>query len=162
MDPSTASYYRAILFSDGTDQRPLPVTLVQLHGWAVKRNAALGLGGMITKAVALSVAMTWLSSTKEGRQFSQQFTNLGDLFCGPLPAEGAEETEEVKESEGTSSEVSTDAWDTLPAESQVVVTMQSGAERPGNFIGRKGNWVEVRINGEVSHHRISKVKIVGA
>lgn len=114
---------------------------------------------MITKAVALSVAMTWLSSTKEGREFSQQFTNLGDLFCGPLPIEEAEETTEADEA---NSEAVADTWDTLPAESQVVVTMQSGAEKPGQFIKRKGNWVEVRINGEVSHHRISKVKIVGA
>ncbi len=162
MDPSTASYYRAILFSDGTDQRPLPVTLVQLHGWAVKRNAALGLGGMITKAVALSVAMTWLSSTKEGRAFSRQFTNLGDLFSEPVSADAETESVESEESEDAESEASADTWDTLPAESSVIVRIKPGVTKPGNFIRRKGNWIEVRIDGEIHHHRISKVQIVGA
>ena len=152
MDPSTASYFRALLFADGQDQKPLPPGLVKLYSWCVKRNGALGLGGMITKQLAFTIVLTWMSTTDEGRAFTAQFTPLGELF-GEVP-ETEEETDEPA--------VNVEPWDVLPLESDVIVTMKSGITKPGKFVGRRGNWVDVRINGEVSHHRISKVKIGGA
>lgn len=147
MDPSTASYYRAILFVDGTDTKPIPPTLLHLHAWAVKRNQALGLGGMIAKAVALSVAMTWLSSTKEGREFARENTPLGDMF---------------DESESVSSPSPID-WDSVAAESEVVVIMSDNKTRKvGNYIGRRGNWLDVRVDGEVKHFKTTKVQVAGA
>lgn len=144
MDPSTASYYRAILFTDGLDQRPLPPTLVRLHQWAVKRNHALGLGGMLAKAVALNVAMTWLSSTKEGRAFAGEFSEIGDLFDGSEPVP-----------------LSVEEFDTLPAESPVLVTLNDKTKKAGSFIGRRGNWVDVKIDGEVKPFLTSKVQLAG-
>ena len=146
MDPSTASYYRAILFVDGTDTKPIPPTLMQLHAWAVKRNQALGLGGMITKAVALSVGMTWLSSTKEGREFARENTTLGDMF---------------DESESNSSPSPID-WDSVPVESEVVVIMSDKTKKVGNYIGRRGNWLDVRVDGELKHFKTTKVQVAGA
>lgn len=148
MDPSTASYYRAILFVDSTDTRPLPATLVQLHSWTVKRNLALGLGGVISKAVALSVALTWLSSTDEGREFAARNTNLGELFGEVAP-----------ELEDDQPVVGEELWDTLPAESDVTVTLKNKTTKPAKFLKRQGNWVHVRVNGENQAFRISKVKI---
>jgi hypothetical protein len=86
MDPTTASYYRAILFSDSQDARPLPKSLIDLHAWAFKRSQALGIGGIISKASALSIAMTWMSSTSEGREFTRDCTTLGEMFCQPNAA----------------------------------------------------------------------------
>jgi len=161
MDPQTASYYRAILFVDGQDHRTLPPTLVELHKWAVKRNQALGLGGMITKAVALSVAMTWLSSTKEGRAFTSLLTPLGDLF-GECENELSDDlADDLADEPADDAAIITGDWDTLPAESRVVVTMQDKSHCEGQFITRRGSWVDVRVNGEVKHFRISKVKPVG-
>lgn len=151
MDPSTASYYRAILFVDGLDQKPLPPTLLQLHAWAVKRNQALGLGGMITKAIALTVAMTWMSSTKEGRAFTRENTPLGDIFPEP-----------VEESESVSAPSPID-WDSVAAEAEVVVIMSDNKTRKvGNFLGRRGNWLDVRVDGEVKHFKTTKVQVAGA
>lgn len=152
MDPSTASYYRAILFSDSQAEKPLPSTLVELHRWAEKRNHALGLGGVVTKAVALSVAMTWMSSTKDGRTFSTECTPLGDLF--------GDYGEVVDDSDDDV--IGGDDWDALPVESEVSVTMKDKSTKAGKFVQRRGSWVDVRVNGEVQHFRISKVKIVGA
>lgn len=154
MDPSTASYFRALLFADGQAERPLPPMLTKLYAWCVKRNGALGLGGMITKQLAFTIVLTWMSTTKEGREFTREHTPLGDMFCGFDPDEVDEGTEEPV--------INVETWDTLPLESDVVVTMKSGITKPGKFVGRRGNWVDVRINGEISHHRISKVKIGGA
>ncbi len=148
MDPTSASYYRAILFTDMYDQRPIPASLVQLHAFTAKRNHALGLGGVISKAVALMVALTWLSSTDEGRKFAQQNTQLGDLFGGELP----EAEEEVQPQDELT-------WDNLPVESEVVVTLENKSQKTGQFILRRGNWVDVRVDGEVKHFRLSKVAI---
>lgn len=148
MDPATASYYRAVLFVDRLDDRPLPPTLVQLHSWAVKRNQALGLGGMITKATALAVAMTWLSSTKDGRAFAREFTPIGDLFDEPTVAELWEPAE-----------ISAEEWDALPAGSEVLVTMYDGAPRTAKFVERRGGWIDAEIDGDVKHFRTSKVKL---
>ena len=152
MDPTTASYYRAILFVDSQDARPLPPTLVQLHNWAVKRNHALGLGGMITKAFAWSVAMTWLSSTKDGQEFASAFTPLGDLF-------GEDGSDELSVELSDDLVVSAEDWDSIPADTELIVTMKDKSTKVAEFIGRRGNWIDVRVNGEVQHFRTNKVKI---
>lgn len=152
MDPSTASYFRALLFADGQAEKPLPPTLVKLYSWCVKRNGALGLGGMITKQLAFTIVLTWLSTTTEGREFAAHHTTLGDMF-GEVPESDEPETEDPA--------VNVETWDTLPLESDVIVMMKSGIQKPGKFVGRRGNWVDVRIGGEVQHYRISKVKIAG-
>lgn len=149
MDPSTASYYRAILFIDGLSTEPLPPTLLQLHQWAVKRHLALGLGGTISKAIAFNVALTWMSTTREGWAFTRDNTPLGDLFGDPPGEEGP-------------SELTAEEWDTLPAERKVLVTLADGSKKTGAFLGRRGNWIDVRIDGEDRHVRTSKVQLAGA
>lgn len=146
MDPTTASYYRAILFIDPTDTRPLPPSLMQLHGWAVKRSGALGLGGTISKATALTVAMAWMTGTKEGRKFSREETTLGDLFS---------EVDETEENEWV---ISAEEWDSLPAETDVIIS-KNRTTLPGKFLARRGSWVDVRVNGEVIRVRTNQVKI---
>ena len=79
MDPTTASYYRAILFRDSGDSRPVPKTLVQMHAFAVKGCQGMGMSTMIARQSALMVAMTWMSTTKEGREFTRS-TDLGEMF----------------------------------------------------------------------------------
>lgn len=148
MDPTTASYYRAILFNDSQDQRPLPPALMKLHQWAARRNQVLGLGGTVSKAVALSIAMTWMSSTREGREFTQEYTPLGDLFS-------------VNEDSAETS-LSAEEWDTLPAESDVVVTLNDKKTRVvGKYLGRRGSYLDIRIEGEVRAFKTSQVKLSG-
>lgn len=163
MEPQTASYYRALLFADGTEARPLPASLVRLHQWVVKRNQALGLGGMITKAVALSVALTWLSSTQEGREFSANQTTLGDLFGGveDVPETAEEIPDDAPEDVPDEDILTAEAWDALLPETDVIVTLKNKSTIGGKFIERRGNWVDVRVNGEVKHFRIRKVKLAG-
>lgn len=152
MDPSTASYYRAILFTDGLDTRPLPPTLLQLHGWAVKRHLALGLGGIISKAIALNVTMTWLSTTKEGREFTRENTMLGDFFALPP----------VEEQESVTGSNLVD-WDAVSVGREVLVTLSDNkTTKIGSFVECRGNWLDVRVDGELKHFKTSKVQLVGA
>jgi len=162
MDPQTASYYRAVLHTDSTDERPVPESLVRLHMWAVKRNHALGLGGMITKATALAIGLTWLSATEEGRLFSRDHTKLGDMFL----AFEADEDEDEDDGEGEDAPFDVPAatdedWAALKSGADVVVTMKSGVKRPGQFVSRSGGWAEVTVNGAVKNFRVGKVQITG-
>lgn len=151
MDPTTAKYYRAVLFTDGLDMRPLPASLLELHAWAVKRHMALGLGGMLTKATAFSVALTWMSSTKDGWEFTRDNTQLGDLF-----------SESADQAEAAASALSAEEWDTLPNESKVVVTLADRTTKTGEFLGRRGKYVDVRIDGDLKVFQTNKVKLEGA
>lgn len=151
MDPSTASYYRAILFKDGTSDRKLPESLVLLHGWVLKRHLALGLGGIITKAVSLTVVLTWLSSTADGRKFAADHAGLGEMF-GPVPDD---------EPEDAVSTEAGDMWDRLPRDTEVVIQLRDKTVKKGQFLSRRGGWVEVRVEGTAEFHRISKVKPAG-
>ncbi len=149
MDPQTASYYRAILFTDSQDSRPLPPSLILLHAFATKRSQALGLGGIIAKASALAVAMTWMSSTKEGRAFAAEHTNIGHLFC-------ADDDEPECESVGGSID-----WVKLPLDTKVSV-MIDGKPTVGEYIGRRSSWIDVRIGDERKSFKRSEVKLAGA
>ena len=148
MDYSTASYYRAILFRDSQDQRPLPPSLVLFHQWAFKCCQAMGVGSVISKQSALGVAMTWLSSTKEGRAFALEHTILGDLFSDqaddPSPADAA-----VVD------------WDSVTPQSKVVVIID---QKPtaGEFMGRRGSWIDIRVGGDTKPYRTSQVQLSGA
>lgn len=144
MDPITASYYRSILFHDGEDQRPLPPSLVMLHAWAFRRFQALGAGSIISKQSALAVAMTWLSGTTEGRAFSREQTELGNMFS---------EQEESPVVENASTD-----WDTVPAETDVIVLV---GETPteGMYVRRRGGWLDIRIQGVEKPFRSSQVKL---
>lgn len=143
MDPQTASYYRAILFVDSQDTRPLPPTLVQLHAWAVKRCQAMGLGSTIAKASALSVAMTWLSSTKEGREFARDFTVLGNMFDVELVVSDGK----VK-------------WEFVAVDTPVVV-IQDGEPTPGEYLGKRAGFIDVRIAGERKVFKSTQVQLAG-
>ena len=149
MDPTTASYYRSVLFSDSQDLRPLPPSLVVLHAWIIKRCQAMGLGGTIAKATAVTVALAWLSSTKEGRAFTRDNTTLGDLFC-------ADDDETECESDSGSID-----WVKLPLETKVVVVID---EKPtvGEYIGRRSSRIDVRIAGERKSFKRNEVKLAGA
>lgn len=149
MDPQTASYYRAILFTDGQDSRPLPQSLLRLHAWAIKRHQAMGLGGTIAKASALAVAMTWLSSTNDGREFAKEHTNIGDLFVA--------EAEEAVEAEPNKVD-----WSEVEPETPVLV-MIDDKPTAGHFVERRGrSWIDIRINGETKKFRCSQVRLSGA
>lgn len=149
MDYTTASYYRSILYHDGQDQRPLPPTLAKLHGWAFKRYQAMGAGSIISKQAALSVALMWMSMTKEGRAFARENTNIGDLLC---PEDDGHPTEAI---DGID-------WTTLPLESKVVVVLND-EETVGEYAGRRSRgWIDVNIAGERKSFRANQVKLAGA
>lgn len=149
MDPQTASYYRAILFTDSQDTRPLPPSLVLLHAWAVKRCQALGISSTIAKASALAVAMTWMSSTKEGRKFSIENTTIGHLFC-------ADDDEQESESVGEIID-----WASLPLDTKLSVAIE-GRPTIGEYAGRKSSWIIVKIGNESKPFKRSDVKLAGA
>lgn len=152
MDPMTASYYRAILFRDSQDQRPIPPTLMILHAWAFKRFQAMGAGSIISKQAALSVAMNWMSSTEEGRAFALEHEpTIGELFC--------DQDDESLSPAGVGSFVID--WSAVPPETKVVVTID---QKPtvGEFIGRRGGWVDVRVAGESKPFRSTQVQLAGA
>lgn len=141
MDPVTASYYRSILYHDGQDQRPLPPTLTQLHAWAFKRYQAMGAGSVISKQAALSVALTWMSQTKEGRAFTAENTTLGELF-------GCEKPSGID-------------WDTIEPDSDVIVTV-GDKQTPAKFIRRRAGWLDLAVGDETKSFRMSQVQLAGA
>jgi len=150
MDPMTASYYRAILFRDSQDSRPIPPTLVLLHAWAFKRFQAMGAGSIISKQAALCVATTWMSSTNEGRAFAIEHTTIGELFCVA--------TEEEAVLPAGSAVVD---WDSLAPETKVFVTVNKKTHT-GEFMGRRGGWIDVRIGGDEKQYRANQVQLAGA
>lgn len=142
MDPTTASYFRALLYRDGQDAKQLPAGLVKLHAWALKSNLALGRGGVISKETAISIVMTWMSSTNEGRAFARQNTNLDDLFDLP----------------GTSQAID---WDLVQPETLVLVEV-NGKPTQGVFLKRRGNTVDVKVGTEEKSFRTHLVKLVSS
>ena len=152
MDPMTARYYRAILWMDAEDLRPFPPSLLELHQWTMKRNMALGLGPNIQKTTALSVIMTWMSSTADGREFTREHTTLGDLFSEP--ADDAAET--------ASAEPGSTDWQKIVTNAKVIVTMPDRSTREGLFQTCRGSWIEVIVDGHRKPFRVNKVKLVGA
>lgn len=156
MDPTTASYYRSILFRDSQDQRGLPPTLVLLHAWAFKRWQAMGAGSIISKQAALGVAMTWMASTKEGRAFAMEHTTIGELF--------AEDMQATEDEGGTivPGDLSTVVdWETLPADAIVTVSVNQKTIT-GKFVGRRGGWIDVLVGGEKKQYRANQVQVAGA
>lgn len=151
MEPQTAAYYRAILFNDDSNLTPLPETLVKVHYWAVKKHTVLGLGSMLPKQLALTIVMIWMGSTKEGREFSRENTPLGDVFTVEDDAFQGDSDDDIV--------ISSEEWDSLPEESPVVVIMKNKTTRDGQFIQRRGSWIDVRIDGDVKPFRIGKVRI---
>ena len=151
MDPTTASYYRSILFRDSQDQRGLPPTLVLVHAWAFKRWQAMGAGSIISKQAALGVAMTWMASTKEGRAFALAHTTIGELFVEDVQA-----TDPFVPAGATVVD-----WDSVLVQSKVVVMVD---EKPtaGEFLGRRGGWIDIRVGGESKPYRTSQVILSGA
>lgn len=148
MDPMTASYYRAILFRDSQDTRPIPPTLVLLHAWAFKRFQAMGAGSVISKQAALCVAMTWMASTKEGRAFAIEHTTIGELFVedeGVVPGDQSKVVD----------------WDSLAPETMVTVSVNE-KKFDAKFAGRRGGWIDVLIGGEKKQYRSSQVQLAGA
>jgi hypothetical protein len=129
MDPTTATYYRTILFGDGQDQKALPASLVKLHQWILRRWQLLGLGVQITKALAMNVALTWLSSTREGRQFSKDIEALSTLFI-ELP-----------------SDVPHIDWALVKPGDPLMVNGENGIES-ATFVDKKPGWIIVKVKGE--------------
>jgi hypothetical protein len=82
MDPTTAEYFRAILYNDPKCLTPIPQTLCDLFAWTQKAHRFLFLGSIITKPIAISIVLSWLH-TPEGRLFAQD-TMISHLF----PVEG--------------------------------------------------------------------------
>lgn len=148
MDTSAASFYRAILFSDREDSRPIPATLIQLHMWGAKRWQALGLGTNITKAAAFNIATMWLSGTAEGREFARTETKLGNMFSDPEVSSDASEKTAID-------------WNTLPAKTKVIATVGDEAA-VGEFVDYRSSWVRVSIGGETKSFRSTQVQLAGA
>lgn len=153
MDPMTASYYRAILFRDSQDNRPIPPTLVLLHAWAFKRFQAMGSGSIISKQAALCVATTWMASTKEGRAFAREFTTIGELFDG-------QDDDAVALAED-STPASVVDWESLPEDTMVNVSVNQKTIT-GKFVGRRGGWIDVLVGGEKKQYRANQVQLAGA
>ena len=146
MDPTTASYYRAILYSDSQDTRPLPKTLLRLHEWAFKRCQAMGISSVIPKQMALNVALTWLSATDEGLEFSQSVPALEGLFTAIEETPAGETLVE---------------WDEVAAGTAVVANAD-GVTHKGEYMGRSASWVHVKVAGEKKSFRHHQVQLAGA
>lgn len=142
MNAQTASYYRAILYNDGQDERKLPESLIRLHTWAQKRCQALGISSTIPKATALSVTLQWLAGTEEGRAFSRTIPELGDLFSD----------------ESGDTVIS---WKDVAPNTPVIVSVD-GKPVPGLFVSQRGSWIDVKIDGVEKHVRVPQVKLAGA
>lgn len=157
MDMTTASYYRAILFQNSTDDRPIPATLVLFHAWAFKRFQTMVAGSIISKQAALCVAMMWMSSTKEGRAFAKEDPTIGDLFCD----QDDEPELHMSDSMSVGATGTIIDWSIVPPETRVIVTID---QKPtvGEFIGRRGGWVDVRVAGESKPFRSTQVQLAGA
>lgn len=155
MNTQTASYYRALLFGDPTaDSQPLPKSLMRLHTWAENRHMAMGLGGMISKAVAITVAMTWLSSTEEGRKFSAKIPQLNGLFDVPLV-----ETEQKQSPETESqTDVPLVKWKEIAPDTPVLANVD-GSWVPGIFKGQRGSWLDIFVGDEEKHLKIHQVQL---
>ena len=138
MDPTTASYYRAILFSDSQDSRPLPQTLMTLHSFAFKRCQAMGIGSIIPKQTALAVAMLWMTSTVDGKRFAKESAGLGELF----------EEEEPP----------TPDWSSVKPDTPVTVNSE-GTTINGMFQKRRGGWLDVIVAGETKQFRSPQVQL---
>ena len=82
------------------------------------------------------------------------------MFGDDLETDLAEDLED--ENEDSEPPLSIDEWDSLPAESNVTVTLKDKSTAQGKFIARHGSWVDVRIEGDIKPFRISKVQVVGA
>lgn len=150
MDPTTASYYRAILFLDSQDQQPLPKSLVQMNAFAAKRCQALGISSStIPKQVALSIAMLWMASTEEGRAFTRESTTLGDIFSEPADSQVATDASAVK-------------WKDVKPGTPVVALAADGKPTNGAFIDQRMGWISVAIDGKEQSFRVSQVKLAGA
>lgn len=158
MNTQVASYYRAVLFADGQDSRALPKSLMRLHTFAEKRHQALGLGSTIAKATALAISLTWLSSTKEGREFANENTNIGDLFVADEPDE-----------ELTESGESTDGFPDPPPSGKIdwskvsegtpVVIYDKDSTLQGTFVKRRHSWIDVKVNGADRHFPMNQVRL---
>jgi hypothetical protein len=146
MDQTTANYYRSILFGDITNQTALPPTLVLLHAWAFKRYQAMGASSsVIAKQAALSVAMTWLSSTKEGRAFALEHTTIGEMFCAdddqPIVAGAVD-------------------WKEIPVSTPVVAIVDK-QKTVGEYMGRRSGYIDMLVAGEKKTFRTNQVQLAG-
>ncbi len=121
MDSTTAEFFRAILYHDPKCMTPLPETLIELYDWTRRGHQFLLLGSVVTKPVAISIVLTWLS-TAEGRVFAQK-TPIAHLF----PVDADIDWEEVKN--GT-------AVEAVDEKKQVV---------RGTFEGKSGSWIRVKV-----------------
>jgi hypothetical protein len=149
MNAQTASYYRAILFNDGQDERKLPESLIRLHNWSLKCCQALGISSTIPKATALAVAMQWMASTEDGRAFTRTSTTLGDIFSEPADSQGVNDASAVK-------------WKDVKPGTPVVALAADGKPTQGVFVDQRMGWIAVAIDGKEQSFRISQVKLVGA
>lgn len=156
MNAQVASYYRAVLFADGQDSRPLPKSLMRLHMFTEQRHQALGLGSTISKAVALSVCLTWLSGTQEGRKFTKTQTSLKDLFT-----EEAEEESESGDDESTTEQPASSHMDKIKAGTPVVID-DDGKSIRGTFIEKRGSWIVCQVDSKERSFRTHTVKVEGA
>jgi hypothetical protein len=140
MDEQTVRYYRAILFLNEGDNDAIPKSLVSLHAFTAKRHQAMGLGALIPKQLALTIVLTWLSSTVEGREFSNRIPTLGGIFNDePVEAEEAE----------------------IEPGTPVVVTDKDGKEFRGEYLERKSAWLYVMVEGQKKSFRSHQVKPAG-
>ena len=95
----------------------------------------------------MSVALTWLSTTADGKQFARDFTTIGDLFGDAGESQIAAE--------------SAVAWDAVAPETPVTVTDKE-KRLSGHFLGRRASWIDVRIDGHRKSFRANQVQVAGA
>ena len=93
------------------------------------------------------VAMTWMSATKEGREFTREFTPLGDVFSEQEDSEPVEKN-------------SID-WNSVPADTKVIVLIDD-QPTTGEYIGRRSSRLDVRIAGERKSFKRDQVQLAGA
>ena len=146
MDQTTANYYRSILFGDITEQSALPPTLMRLHQWAFNRYQKMGASSsVIAKQAALGVAMTWLSSTAEGRAFALEHLAIGDMFSAddnqPVVAGAVD-------------------WDDVPVSTPVVAIVDK-QKTVGEYMGRRSSYIDMVVGTEKKTFRTNQVQLAG-
>ena len=147
MDPTTASYYRAAIYCDLEDTRPIPPSLCKFHAFVWKRYYAMGCGSQITKQIALSTALLWMSSTPEGREFACEETPIGEFIL-----KTPENTHAAPFDAGDVD------WKNTPLDTPVEALSKNGIIN-GTYAGRTAAWIYVTINNERMSFRPQDVRL---
>ena len=132
MDPTTASYYRSILFGNGNNVDHLPASLVALNAWTQRKLQNMGLNAQIRKETAMAVVLTWMAASQDGRQFAAM-QGLSEVFDAQ---EKGAETKDASDKAETPDDLEIN-WGTVATGTPVHFYGDDGKRIDGVFAGRQ-------------------------